>query len=221
MNPAGRAPDAAAQARRVLGLLADGSARPADELAWRLRIAPAALRTLLTGLQARGQLEVVRAGAHRYHRLAPGVAAAPLDAAVRAALRPRRDAARIAPLRAGRSCHGHLAGRPGVALMAALRRGGWLLVEAGQCRLTEPGAAALRALGVDAGVARPDRVTGRACIDWSERLPHLGGPLGGALCRSLLARGWLQPGPRPRMLRLTPPGRAGLRDRFGVRLDAA
>ena len=63
------------------------------------------------------------------------------------------------------------------------------------------------------------RATARACVDWSERRPHVGGALGAALLDELLRRRWLtRAAASGRVLRITPSGRTGLRDALGVRL---
>jgi hypothetical protein len=50
-------------------------------------------------------------------------------------------------------------------------------------------------------------LTGRACINWSERRPHFGGFLGSALLERLVALRWLARTKVPRALRLTVEGR--------------
>ena len=115
-------------------------------------------------------------------------------------------------LRAARSCYDHLAGVAGVALADAL-------VDA---RLLEPGRRRLRADRTRARtrwarsgstsrrILGARRATARACLDWSERRPHVGGALGAALFEELLRRRWLRRRPDGRALTVTGPGRTGL-----------
>ena len=70
--------------------------------------------------------------------------------------------------------------------------------------LTGHGAQRLRRFGIDVPTLRAGRrpVT-RACLDWSEKRPHLAGALGAALCQDLIDRGWIVRMPEPRIVRLT------------------
>lgn len=60
----------------------------------------------------------------------------------------------------------------------------------------------------------------RPCLDWSERRPHLAGALGAAICTHALDRGWVRRRAGTRALEITPAGRIGFRQAFGV-TDAA
>jgi hypothetical protein len=72
-------------------------------------------------------------------------------------------------------------------------------------------------LGVDVAAAQARRRSfARACLDWSERRPHLAGALGAALAEALLARAWLHRRPNDRGLIVTPKGREGLATALGV-----
>lgn len=111
-----------------------------------------------------------------------------------------REVRRDTPLRRARTCYDHLAGIAGVTLFEELTRRGWLSVDPGlaaaahaPCRLSEPGRAALRRLGVDVEQAQSaKRAFAYACLDWTERRPHLGGALGAALLTALERDGVLR-----------------------------
>jgi hypothetical protein len=109
----------------------------------------------------------------------------PLTSAA-AAREVRRDTA----LRRARTCYGHLAGVAGVDLLDALLARGWLVEAADGYRLTPAGEYALAARGVDLAAARASgRPLARACLDWTERRPHLAGALGTALLGALESSG--------------------------------
>jgi len=55
-----------------------------------------------------------------------------------------------------------------------------------------------------------------ACVDWSERRPHIAGALGQALLRVALQRKWFVQDLDSRALRITPAGRRQFRARFGL-----
>ena len=59
------------------------------------------------------------------------------------------------------------------------------------------------------------------CLDWSERRYHLKGVVGAELLCRCLDLGWFKRERDSRALQLTPAGRAGLAEVFGVRMDGA
>ena len=107
-------------------------------------------------------------------------------------------------LQQGRTCYRHLAGRLGVELTARLKDRD--LIDPGW-QLTRSGEELLTAWGVPLGAGRAGRLTA-PCMDSTERRLHLAGPLGAAICQTLLARGWVERLGATRAVRLTPAGRA-------------
>ena len=119
----------------------------------------------------------------------------------------RRDV----PLRHARSCYDHLAGVAGVRLLDELLRLGWLVEDdaagprARYC-LTPEGEVALVARGVDVAAARRARRRfAYACLDWTERRPHLGGALAAAILDALSATGYVAREGEGRELRVPRP----------------
>jgi hypothetical protein len=55
-----------------------------------------------------------------------------------------------------------------------------------------------------------------ACLDWSERRPHVGGALGAGFLGAAVARQWVERDLHSRALSVTRTGRRELRARFGV-----
>jgi hypothetical protein len=83
--------------------------------------------------------------------------------------------------------------------------------------LTKKGAGFLREFGVHPSAVRSQpRSYAHACLDRTERRPHLAGSLGAALATRLLELGWIQRQSKTRAVRVTPAGRRGLRSEFGV-----
>jgi hypothetical protein len=83
--------------------------------------------------------------------------------------------------------------------------------------LTAEGTRALSALGVDLDTARASRRRfAFACVDWSERRPHLGGALGAAVLRLALERRWVLRELDSRALTMTTVGRREMSKRFGL-----
>jgi len=75
-------------------------------------------------------------------------------------------------------------------------------------------------LGVDLDTARQERRRfATACLDWTERRPHLGGAVGAALWGEMTRRGWIARRPGTRAVAITPSGARGLKRALGVVLD--
>lgn len=202
----------------MLLVLADGTSRPAGELAQAAGITPATASAHLHRLLDGGLLALQVQGRHRYYRLADEHVAAMLEslALARAPTLHAVPAKGDAQLQRARYCYRHLAGALGVAFCARLLQHDWLQAETrGMC---------LRPAGVEAlasiGLSLPDvsRLYGRSCVDWTERRMHLGGPLGVTLTSAMFEAGWLR---RLSSSRTLQPSADGLRrlGTLGVRLD--
>lgn len=206
----------------MLWTLVDGRARPAGELAFAANISAQSASNHLARLLEAGLLAVETQGRHRYYRLAGPEVGMALESLAALAPRPearRMPASRGTPesLRQARSCYDHLAGALAVALLRALERNRLLSLQAKDYRLSDKGEQALADFGLDLGRMRgAKRRFACACLDWSEREFHLGGALGAGLLEELLRRRWLLRNEGSRVLHLTPAGRRGLRESFGV-----
>jgi DNA-binding transcriptional ArsR family regulator len=212
----------------MLWTLIDGRARPAGELAFAANVSAQSASGHLAKLTQAGLLSVETQGRHRYYRLASATVGVALESL--AALSPRPSArtlpaSRVTPpaMRYARTCYDHLAGELAVGLLAHLEKKGLLVRdEAGDGKnfcLSAKGEKAFAALGVNVAAVRgAKRQFACGCLDWSEREFHLGGALGAAVLRHMRERSWLLQGQEPRVLQLTPQGREGLKEVFGLRL---
>ncbi|MFC8715462.1 ArsR/SmtB family transcription factor [Streptomyces sp. NPDC057197] len=162
-----------------------------------------------------------------------------------AARRPRtlREAGAGSAMARGRTCYDHLAGRLGIAVTDALTARGLLRADAGAgTGGTAPGSTGSGGTGsggtgsggtgtgfaltdaglgwfASAGIAldrRGRRPLARACLDWTERRPHLAGAAGAALCRHALDTGWCERIGSERAVRVTPAGAAALSGLLGI-----
>jgi DNA-binding transcriptional ArsR family regulator len=205
-----------ARAAILLALL-DGGALSASELAFRGGVSPQAASAHLAKLVAGGLLCATVQGRHRLFRLASPDVGHALEA-VAAVARPARLVAlsqgtALQRLREARSCYDHLAGRLGVGVTDGLVARG---------AVTRAGERFFAALAVDVTEARAKRRSfARACTDWTERRPHLGGSLGAGLRGRFIAAGWVQRNAHDRSLRITDAGRTELARRFGIRLESS
>ena len=127
------------------------------------------------------------------------------------------------PIARARTCYDHLAGRLGVALFKALVDRDALRAQEDVPGGVELGPQAQRlfgVLGIDLDlVGQERRRFATACLDWTERRPHLGGALGAALWTELVARGWIVRRPGSRAVVITSAGARGLRRTLGVAVD--
>ncbi len=202
---------------RILCCLMDGHARTATELAAVGDVAASTASAHLARLLAQGLVTCLAQGKHRYYALAGPSVGQALEALLVVAGQPRPSFEPATPpaLRQARRCYDHLAGHWGVRLHDHALIQGWMLPaadEPGAYRLSEAGAQALGRLGVDvaAAVDARRRRLACACMDWSERRPHLGGALGAAWLQAMLTQGWLDPALDSRALRLTRRGQTRL-----------
>lgn len=204
---------------RMLCALLDGRARTGTELAIIGGVGASTASTHLARLIERQLVAVQAQGRHRYYSLKDGDVAAALEAltVVAGASRRRFEPRTPERLRAARTCYDHMAGALAVAVHDRLFEKGWLAVRGSDYDVTGRGAEAFASLGVDVAAARAARRHfASACLDWSERRPHLAGALGAALLASALARGWMTRDLDSRALRVTARGRRALRERLDI-----
>lgn len=206
----------------ILSALFGGEALPAGELAFRARVTPQTASSHLAKLTEAGLVTVERMGRHRYYRLSGPEIGSLLERMMTIAWKPSVERSRVpAPLRDGRMCYDHLAGRLGVAVTDALVARGVLARGDDAFALTEAGTAWFADLGIDAAALRDGRrAFARHCIDWSERRPHLAGALGAAIAERFVDRGWVRRDRDSRAVALTEDGRAALARIFGPEILA-
>ncbi len=219
---------------RILLCLMDGHARTSTELAVVAAVSASTASVHLNRLKAANLVKLQQRGKHRFYSLAgPELAAAleGLSVLGGASLGFKPDAP--TRLRVARSCYDHLAGVVGVALHDRLKAMGWIAGGGGEgagsaagvgkknaaYELTAAGAKGLEALGVDVAATRMlRRKFACACLDWSERRPHVGGALGAAILDVALKRRWVVRDLDSRALSVTSVGKREMGKRFGVEI---
>jgi DNA-binding transcriptional ArsR family regulator len=211
---------------KILWTLIDGTTRPAGELAYAANISAQSASGHLAKLVEGGLLAAEAQGRHRYFRIASAEVAAVIEGiaslGAAAGSRKPRDPlpARSVPpaFLNARTCYGHLAGEMAVRILDSMLKGRWLGSQGRDFVLTRAGEARVAALGIDLAARPRRRVFARACVDLTQRRPHLGGALGEALLQAFVARGWIQRHRRSRVVTITPKGYEGFRGAFGVNL---
>ncbi|MEU8793357.1 winged helix-turn-helix domain-containing protein [Streptomyces sp. NPDC048643] len=208
----------------LLALL-DGRAWTAGELARQAGVAPSTASEHLGKLVAGGLLTEERQGRHRYVRLADArVAQLVEDLAAHVGPRPAevprtlRESSTGSATARGRTCYDHLAGRLGIALTDALTGRGLLRQDTGFA-LTDAGLRWFDGVGIS--LERTGRrPLARACLDWTERRPHLAGTAGAALCRRALDARWCVRIGSDRAVKVTPDGERAFAELLGIEATA-
>ena len=210
---------------RMLFCLMDGHARTSTELAVVAEVSPSTASVHLNRLKTAHLVKVLVQGKHRFYSLqGPDVASALEGLSVLAGGgRDKFVPSTPSRLRAARTCYDHLAGAVGVSLHDRFKTLRWLSITSNgndtAYDLTSAGIKALEALGVDVEATRMlRRRFACACLDWSERRPHVGGALGAALLKLALKKKWLTQDLDSRAVGVTSLGRREMLARFGLRV---
>jgi DNA-binding transcriptional ArsR family regulator len=205
-----------ARARMLYNLL-DGHARTSTELAMVAEVSPSTASVHLNRLKRERLVKVLVQGKHRYYSLEGPRVARALEGLSVLAGGGRSEFVPNTPsrLRAARACYDHMAGTLGVSLHDRFQALGWL----SGYDLTTAGSKAFAALGIDVDATRAlRRRFAYACLDWSERRPHVGGALGAAILKAALKRKWVVRDLDSRALDVTSLGRREMSVRFGLRI---
>ncbi len=194
----------------ALQILAAEGPHTMVQLADALGVTAPRLGNHLARLRAAGLVTVEHAGRHALYRVGRDDLLPVLTALARyggndsvVPPRPTESTVDIA-----HTCYDHTAGRLGVAVFAMLVDRGALRPPDGSADLTLGGdVSAFHDLGVDPAAVRPGRRRlATACLDRTNRVPHLGGVLGHEVLEALLAAGSVRRGAGDRELTITPRG---------------
>jgi DNA-binding transcriptional ArsR family regulator len=204
---------------RMLCCLMDGHARTSTELAVVGEVSPSTASVHLAKLKDQHLVSVLAQGKHRYYSLAGADVAAAIEALMRVAGLPRPAFVPSTPdrLRNARTCYDHMAGAVAVRMHDYMADNAWLIADQSDYQLSEQGAAALARLGLDPDQLRKSRRRfACACLDWSERRPHLGGALGAQLLTTLVKQGWVERDLDSRALAITRDGKRHFKRVFEI-----
>lgn len=196
----------------ALQVLAAEGPHTMSQLADALGVSAPRLGNHLARLRAAGLVAVEHSGRHATYRVAEAGIGEVLAALTRFAHggaadtrpRPRAGAQGLA-----RTCYDHTAGRLGVAVFAALVDRGALVPPDGRTAELALGSerSPFAEIGVDPDAVRAGRrKLATACLDRTQRLPHLGGALGKEVLDAFVERGLVEPRPGTRDLRVTERG---------------
>jgi DNA-binding transcriptional ArsR family regulator len=203
----------------MLTALMQGKALTSGELAREAGVTPQTASGHLARLLDGGLVQVTHQGRWRYYRLSGADVADVIEGLMGLAGRAGHVRVRPGPkdeaMRRARVCYDHLAGEIATDLFSRLQAMGAFEQDVGRLDLTAAGHAAFAAVGVNAAaLAHGRRPLCRACLDWSERRPHLAGAVGAALLARLYELGWTRPVQGSRAILITSAGAAGLGSLF-------
>jgi DNA-binding transcriptional ArsR family regulator len=206
----------------MLWSLMGGETRPASELALLANVSPQTASNHLRLLLEAGFLKVSAKGRNKFFRLSGAHIAAALESLALVA-QPRPSPTGLARQHApqlvfARTCYDHLAGELAVIILDRLRQSGHLQEKSSAYQLTLSGESLLGRMGMDVREAyAKHRRFAVPCLDWSQRVPHLGGALGAALLDWLLRSKSVVSRKTDRGVRLTESGKQQLGRWFNIR----
>jgi DNA-binding transcriptional ArsR family regulator len=207
---------------RMLCALLDGHARTHTELAIVAEVSPSTASVHLSRLKSRHLVEVLAQGRHRYFRLSSAQVGSVLESLMVLAGGVAKPFVPSTPsrLRWARTCYDHMAGTLAVRWHERMLAEKWLIADPqdrGRYALTEKGAEQLSSMGI---VVPPLHAERRrmacACVDWSERRPHVGGAVGAAILNAVQRLKWVVRDAESRGLRITSLGEREFLRRFAL-----
>jgi len=209
----------------ILWNLLDGRALTATELAMRANVSPPGVSMHLNKLVQANLLTVESQGRHRYYKLSNAEVAFAVEAL--ANLIPVKDENQPSPSKSRalidpkycRTCYDHLAGTVGVAVTERLVKQKMIMPLEKEYDVTKKGIKFFADFGVDAEEIRAKRrFFAKACLDWSERKPHLSGALGAEFLCRLIELDWLRKIPDSRAVSITSSGKKGFSETLKLEL---
>jgi DNA-binding transcriptional ArsR family regulator len=200
----------------MLSILMDEIALPASELAYCAKITPQTASSHLAKLVKGGLLSVTSTGRHRYYRLSNKDVARALESLALISPAPRTHSLNESiikhQVRHARTCYDHLAGKLGVGLTQAFIYKGFIESHEETFEVTTSGEKWFaKQLGINLSqLHRKRRAFATACLDWSERKPHIAGTLGAEIASQFFKLKWLVRIRGSRAVRVTESGQKQL-----------
>lgn len=165
---------------------------------------------------------------HHYYRIKNAEIAEDAEAFLTSQMQGKRKRYstqdKLSALKYCRSCHNHLAGRVGVALTQKMQEKN-MLIRIGKndeyiFQLTPKGESYFKDFGSDLDKLRNNNgIFVKACLDFSERIHHLGGRLGVAFLDRMKEKAWVERLPNARAHFFTDKGKRKLKEDFQLDLE--
>ena len=125
-------------------------------------------------------------------------------------------------LSAARICYDHLAGRLSVDLTDSFIAREYVMLDDDEAaEITKAGIRVFTEFGIELPTLRSARRHFcRLCLDWTERRPHIAGAIGAAMTKRYFDLGWMERMQRSHAVIVTPLGRRGFLETFGIDASA-
>jgi len=137
--------------------------------------------------------------------------------------------AKVKPIALARTCYDHVAGKLGVSIFKALHESNTITYTASEADpsyfsekvgLGINSGKTFKALGVDISqITNTRRKYIYACLDWTEKKPHLAGAVGAALFSTMMEKKWVVRNDEKRVLRITDAGKCALKEILNLDCD--
>jgi DNA-binding transcriptional ArsR family regulator len=121
-----------------------------------------------------------------------------------------------------RTCYDHLAGKLGVAIFSSLTDNNAIIYNqpiadpayfSKEIGLGINADKTFKAFGVDLGkITASNRKYAYACLDWTEKMPHLAGTLGAAIYHNMMDQKWIARNEEKRVIVITDSGKKALKE---------
>ena len=204
----------------MLILLMEGRALTAKELAYGSGTLPAIATHHLQQLTKAGLVNVIPQGRFKYFFIArPEVASVVESLMFLSSVKKKSRNLPNDNLCSARFCYDHLAGRLGVRIYQSFLEKRFIIAsdETKNLNITSAGYAWLIAAGLDAdSINRGSRKRAFKCLDWSERLPHIGGALGVLVADFFLKNNWIERQSGTRAITVTELGKRKLLNQMDI-----
>jgi DNA-binding transcriptional ArsR family regulator len=207
---------------KIMWALLDGRAYTATELANYTETTPQNISMHLTKLVMSDLLCVEKQGRHRYYNYARPEISYAIEALANLIPQANKSIKINLPdqsVRFCRTCYDHLAGKIGVLLTDKLLELKILIKEGADFKVSMQGEIFFATLNIDIHqLSNQKRSFARACLDWSERKPHLAGALGAAMLERMIANNWIRRTANSRAIVVTGKGKEALHAKLGVEI---
>ncbi len=199
-----------------------GSAATVSELMAITGEAQSKVSNHLALLRKQGLVRVTRQGRHMVYELRDRSVGELIEAMMAVAGAAPERVRKSSPLNKARTCYDHLAGRLGVSIFESLTRKEAINKPSrseNTIELGPTGPDVFSQLGIDLETLYHQRRRfAYACLDWTERRPHLGGALGAELYTRCLEQGWIVKRPGTRIVTVTKSGKSALKKYLHVEI---
>lgn len=173
-------------------------------------------------LRKHGLVRITRQGRHMIYELGDRSVGELIESMMAIAGAVPEGVRKPPPLTKARTCYDHLAGRLGVSIFDSLTRKEAIIKPSrseNTIELGPTGPEVFSQLGIDLETIRHQRRRfAYACLDWTERQPHLGGALGAGLYTRCLEQGWIVKRPGIRIVTVTKSGKSAFRKYFHIEI---